>query len=355
LSPSRVARDVPLFAGWLLLADAAVEGYLEVEGGKVADWGEGAPPRRPDARGWIVPAPVNAHTHVADACLRDRPGKPSTVAELVGPGGWKQRNLAQATPDDLRAGIARYVGEMAALGTARFLDFREGGLPGVRLLKSLAADLPVQPVVLGRPLANGTFDDAEAKALLDEADGIGLSAMRDFADRGDVEAWAEACHRRRKPFALHVSEAKREDMEAVLALEPTFLVHATQATKADLEAVADADVPVVICPRSNAYYGHKSPLDRMAAAGVTVAVGTDNGMLQDGDLLAELALLRAWFPHVQAEALLRKATWNARAVAGLPPALPPKRGASLDVVVLPDPPLPGPPSTRPVLAPRGDA
>lgn len=341
---------MPLFAGKLLLADSAVEGYLEAEGGKVVDWGEGAPPRKPDATGWIAPAPVNAHTHVADAFLRDRPGKPTTVAELVGPGGWKQRHLAQAPAAEVRAGVERYTNEMAAVGVSRFLDFREGGLAGVRLLRSMAADLPVRPVILGRPATN-TFDEAEAKDLLAEADGIGLSALRDFADPADAEAWAEACHRARKPFALHVSEAKREDMQAVLALEPAFLVHAVQATKADLEAVADAGVPVVVCPRSNAYYGHKTPLDRMAAAGVTVCVGTDNGMLQDGDLLAELALLRAWFPQTGLEALLRKATWNGRALAGLPPALPPRRGQALDVVVLPEAPLPAAPAIRPTLAP----
>lgn len=345
-----VARGVPLFAGKLLLADSAVEGYLEAEGGTVVDWGEGPPPRKPDAQGWIVPAPVNAHTHVVDAFLRDRPGKPTTVAELVGPGGWKQRNLANASVDQVRAGVERYAGEMAAVGVARFIDFREGGLAGVRLLRSMTADLPVQATILGRPATN-TFDDTEAKALLAEADGIGLSALRDFDDPGDAEAWAEACHRARKPFALHVSEAKREDMHAVLALAPTFLVHAAQATKADLEAVADADVPIVVCPRSNAYYGHKTPLDRMAAAGVTVCVGTDNGMLQDGDLLAELSLLRAWFPHMQLEALLRKATWNGRALAGLPPALPPRKGRPLDVVVLPEQPLPASPSVRPTMVP----
>jgi cytosine/adenosine deaminase-related metal-dependent hydrolase len=340
-----------LFAGRLLLADVVVDGYLEAEGGRVVDWGEGAPPRRPDATGWIVPAPVNAHTHVADACLRDVPGKPATVPELVGPGGWKQRHLAAAAPEAVRAGVERYTGEMAAVGVARFIDFREGGLAGVRLLRAFAADLPVDPVILGRPAANGTFDEAEAKAILAEADGIGLSALRDFARPADAESWAEACHRARKPFALHVSEAKREDVEAVLALEPTFLVHGTQATKADLEAVADADVPLVVCPRSNAHYGHKSPLDRMMAAGVTVAVGTDNGMLQDGDLLQELALLRSWFPHVRVETLLRQATWNARALAGLAPALPPKKGKALDIVVLPDQPLPSSRPTKPSLAP----
>lgn len=346
-----VGPPVPLFAGKLLLADATVEGWLEADGPRVVGWGEGEAPRKPDATGWIVPAPVNAHTHVADSFLRDRPSKPTTVPELVGPGGWKHRHLATASADDISAGIARYVGEMAAIGTSRFLDFREGGLAGVRLLKGMAADLPVEPVVLGRPATN-TFDEAEAAALLAEADGIGLSAMRDFARPADVEAWAEACHKARKPFALHVSEAKREDMEAVLALEPTFLVHATQATPDDLEAVADAGVPVVVCPRSNAYYGIKVPLGRMRDAGVQVAVGTDNGMLHDGDLLIELALLSAEWPHIAMDELLRMVTWTPRAIAGLPAALPPRKGQPLDVVVLPERPW-QPTATKPSLGVRG--
>ncbi|MFA5945028.1 MAG: amidohydrolase family protein [Candidatus Thermoplasmatota archaeon] len=341
---------MPLFAGRLLLADAAVAGYLEVEGGRVIDWGEGPAPARPDATGWIVPSPVNAHTHVADAFLRDLPDKPRSVPELVGPGGWKQRHLAQGAAADIKAGIEQYTQEMAAIGTTRFLDFREGGLGGVRFLRSIAADLTVEPFILGRPATN-TFDDAEAKALVAEADGIGLSALRDFKDPGDAEAWAEVCHRLHKPFALHVSEAKREDIDAVVALAPTFLVHATQATKADLQAIADADIPVVVCPRSNAYYGHKTPLDRMVDAGVTVAIGTDNGMLHDGNLLAELGLLRAWFPRVPVEALIRMATWNSRKLVGLPSALPPKRGKALDVVVFPEDPFPAPRPTRPSLAP----
>lgn len=342
---------MPLFAGRLLLADGAVDGWLEVEGARVLDWGEGKPQGRPDATGWIVPSPVNAHTHVADACLRDVPGKPGTVAELVGPGGWKHRHLAAARPADLVAGVQRYAGEMAAVGASRFIDFREGGLAGVRLLRTLAGDLPVQPVIFGRPLRN-TFDDAEAKALLAEADGIGLSALRDFEDASDAEAWADACRRARKPLALHASEAKREDIDAILALQPRFLVHGSQATKADLEAIADAGVTLVVCPRSNAHYGMKTPLDRMLAAGVQVAVGTDNGMLQDGDLLAELALLQAWHPKVSLEELLRMATWNGRALAGLPAALPPKRGQPLDVVILPARPLPEPPSTKPGMSVR---
>lgn len=330
---------MPLFAGRLLLGDSAVEGWLEADGGKVLDWGEGASPRKPDGKGWICPAPVNAHTHAADAFLRDLPGKPDTVADLVGPGGWKHRNLAHAQADAMRTGIERYVAEMAALGTSRFIDFREGGLGGVVFLRSLAEDLPVQPIIMGRPASNTTFDDNEAFRLVQDADGIGLSALRDFERRGDAEAWADLCHKHRKPFALHASEAKHEDIHAVLALEPDFIVHCTQATKADLHAIADQGASIVVCPRSNAHYGMKTPLDAMLAAGCSVAVGTDNGMLNDGNLLAELALLHGWFPKVTVEALLRMATWNGRALAHLPPPLPPKKGRAMELVVLPDVPF----------------
>lgn len=335
LSGGRVAASVPLVAGQLLLSDEVRDGWIEVAAGRVVDSGEGQPPRKPDATGWVLPAPVNAHTHVADACLRSKPGKPSTVAELVGPGGWKQRELAAAAHDDLRQGVIAYVDEMAAIGTTRFLDFRETGLAGATFLRSLTPDLAVEPFILGRPTGY-TYNEAEAIGLLRDVDGIGLSALRDFPHRADVEAWAEAAHGAGKPFALHASEAKREDLEQVLALEPSFLVHCTQATTAELSAVADAGVPVVVCPRSNAHYGMKTPLDRMLDAGVTVCVGTDNGMLHDGNLFAELAQLHDWFPHVDVPDLLRLAT-NGRALVDLPP-LPLRRGASIDAIVAPQQP-----------------
>jgi cytosine/adenosine deaminase-related metal-dependent hydrolase len=336
-SRSRVRRAVPLFAGRLLLEEETVDGWLRAEQGRLVEWGEGKPPDRADATGWIVPSPVNAHTHGADTFLRDRPGKPASVAQLVGPGGWKAQNLANASKEDLEAGFRRYANEMAAVGASGFIDFREGGLEGVRFLRALADGLAVPPIVYGRPVQRD-FQAEEARILLAEADGIGLSARRDFALAGDVEAWAEACRKAGKPLALHASEAKREDMEPILDLGPRFLVHCTQASKRDLVAMADAGVAAVVCPRSSQHYGMKPPLSAMVEAGVRVAVGTDNGMLHDGDLLAELALLDSWYPALGVEALLRMVTWEARALAGAPRALPPTKGKPLDVVVLPHQP-----------------
>ena len=340
---------VPSFSGRLLLADDVVEGTLDVEGGRVVAWREGEMEKHPTARGWIVPSPVNAHTHVADAFARDLPGKPGTVAELVGPGGWKSTQLAAASPQTVRSGIQRYVGEMAAIGTVRFADFREGGVEGVRVLRAMQEDLPVEPIIFGRPRSN-TFEPDEAAALLAAADGIGLSARRDFADPAHVEEWAEACHRARKPFALHASEAAEEDLEIIATLEPAFVVHGTRASRDALSALADASIPVVVCPRSNAHYGMKTPLDRMRAAGVAVAVGTDNGMLNTGDLLAELARLKAWFPAVPTADLLRMATTTARDLAGCPVRLPPRAGDAADFVVLPLEPFSAAASHKPGFA-----
>ncbi len=338
----------PLVAGRLLLDDHDPEGWLELEGGRVVDWDEGEPPRRPDAKGWIVPSPVNAHTHVADAFLREARPAGATVAELVGPGGWKHQQLAAASPDAMADGILSYTDEMAAIGTSHFIDFREGGPAGASFLKNLAPELGATPVVLGRPATN-TFDDDEARAVLAAADGVGLSGVRDFADPADLEAWAETCHRARKPFAIHVSEDRRDDIDLVLSLEPTFVVHMVQGTRSDFEQLAGEKVPVVVCPRSNRFFDLKPPIPVMIDEGVRVAVGTDNGMLADGNLLAELGQIHAWYPRLPMTQLLRMATANGRSLLGLPPALPPRKGSSPDLIVLPEQPLPAPPTTKPPL------
>ncbi|HET6399485.1 MAG TPA: amidohydrolase family protein [Candidatus Thermoplasmatota archaeon] len=324
-----------LFAGRILLEDRVVEGFVEVEGGKVVQAGQGDPPERPVATGWIVPSLVNAHTHVADTFLRDRP-KPRGVAELVGPGGWKHKELAKARPGQMEDGARRYAREMADVGVSVFCDFREEGVPGTRMLRNLAPELPATPLVYGRPATYG-FDEREAELLLKLCDGIGLSGLRDFRAR-DLEAWAEAARAARKPLAIHVSEDKRDPIDAALALEPAFVVHMVHATTDDLEECSQAGVAIVTCPRSNAYFGRRPPIQAMLDADCTLAVGTDNGMLQDGNLLAELALLESMAPDAGQETWLRAATHGGRAALKLPKSGMPKAGDPVDLVVLPDQP-----------------
>ncbi|MGB1698136.1 MAG: amidohydrolase family protein, partial [Thermoplasmatota archaeon] len=186
--------------------------------------------------------------------------------------------------------------------------------------------------------------------LAETADGIGLSGMRDL-DSGTLDAARSAANVHGKPFAIHVSEDQRDDMDAVLALEPDFVVHMCQGTAADFQALADADVPVVLCPRSNRYFGLKTPAKELLQAGATVAIGTDNGMLADGNLLQELALLQS--QGIAEEDLLRMASHSGRYLLGLEAGLPPRRGAPLEALLLPHPAIPAGPAARPVFRERG--
>jgi cytosine/adenosine deaminase-related metal-dependent hydrolase len=87
---------------------------------------------------------------------------------------------------------------------------------------------------------------------------------------------------------LHCSERIREDLDRVLDLRPAFLVHMIQATDDDLERCADADVPIVVCPRSNAFFGMTPDIPRMLRAGVELRLGTDNAMINVPSMLNEM-------------------------------------------------------------------
>jgi cytosine/adenosine deaminase-related metal-dependent hydrolase len=52
---------------------------------------------------------------------------------------------------------------------------------------------------------------------------------------------------------------------------------------------AESEVPIVICARSNSYFGKVPPIKRMLDSGVEIAIGTDNAMLGDPDMRSEAA------------------------------------------------------------------
>ena len=272
-------------SGWILDGGALREGYVLAENGIAAEAGGGRPPAEPDATGIIVPLMTDGHTHCADAGAARlvRPGM--TLEELVAPpDGLKHRYLRSAPRDELLGSMRNFDSEAGANGIGRFIDFREGGLEGVLMAKSACP----RAVVLGRPVS-GEFDQAEIDSILRSADGIAIPSLTDIGNRY-AERIADACRRAGKPFALHLSERIREDAEEALSLEPAFAVHMCEAAEGDLRMFADADVPIVSCPRSNRFFGKVPPLASMLSAGCTVALGTDNAMLCSPDLRPEASL-----------------------------------------------------------------
>jgi cytosine/adenosine deaminase-related metal-dependent hydrolase len=230
--------------------------------------------------GTLIPMPVNAHTHTGDSFISEEPE--GNLVEIVGPGGFKHRQLESATDKAIVNGMEKSNHFMEMAGTLAYFDFRENGIHGVELLKNAKSDY-IKPVVLGRPFGNDGIND-----LIEKADGIGLSSISDMEYEKAMEI-SEIANKKHKITALHFSENVREDIDKILNLKPDMLVHGIEASKSDLEKVKFMDIPVVITPRSNIFYG-KNP-DYGKFKGNTLMLGTDNVFITEPDIFAEMDFL----------------------------------------------------------------
>ncbi len=275
---------MPRVSGWFYDGRRFRAGTVGWEDGVIVEAREGRA-RDALADGLVLPGLWNAHTHLGDAVVTQE--LRGTLEELVAPpNGLKHRVLAKAKDAAVIAAMQRAMATMLRTGTTGFSDFREGGLKGLKLLYAAQAALPLDGVALGRP-SSLAYDAREVASLLRAADGIAVSSFIDWPE-GELEKVAADVRRARKIFAIHCSERIREDIDKVLDLSPSFLVHMIQATEADLERVADAGVPVVVCPRSNAFFGLTPDIPRMLRAGLEVRLGTDNAMINVPSVLREM-------------------------------------------------------------------
>ncbi len=250
----------------------------------------------------------NYHTHVGDAFLQGKP-LPRSLPALVKPGtGYKHRMLAKASPATITRAVTAALAAYEEAGTRSILDFREQGVTGVKLLRGIARGPRPGPAVriLGRPV-RWPIDADELQSLVEEGDGIGISSIADVDD-DVVEQSSRACRRARKPFVLHASEPRRDSLERVLSYEPQLLVHLCQATPPDFRQLSKTEVPVAVCPTSNAFFRFKSPIAQLVRARIPFFFGTDNAMLGNFDLVAEVARARKWAPRIPDDVFLAALT-----------------------------------------------
>ena len=270
--------------GAILTEKGFIEGHIEFDNGIITKIDETIIPD-PVMTGIVVPPFFNAHTHIGDSFIRNPPKMP--IDELVGPGGYKHRMLESADDEQIIAGMYRSMRTMVSTGTFEFADFREGGIKGVELLKNASNGMEIRPRILSRPVDGS---DEEIDALLEISDGFGMSSLSDY-DFEFLSMLSERAHEQGKTFAIHFSERIRESVNSLLELNPDFIVHGNEMSHEDMMDIADAQIPVVICPRSNAFFGKKHRFMDFVKHGIDVHLGTDNAMIAKPDILKELSFL----------------------------------------------------------------
>ena len=103
----------------------------------------------------VCPRFINAHTHIGDSIIKDE-GDGLSLDEVVKPPhGIKHLALESASDDELIEAMRESMWDMYNLGISHFIDYREGGLEGVKLIKEASKDIPITPIILGR--LSGSF------------------------------------------------------------------------------------------------------------------------------------------------------------------------------------------------------
>ena len=275
-----------------------IRGRVVIDDGEI----EGVTETETDATAIVCPAFVNAHTHVGDSVAKEAAVGLGLEEAVAPPDSRKHRRLRGATREELVAAMRRSIEFMGETGTASFLDFREFGREGALALRAAAEGNPVDPFVFG----------SETADVLDVADGFGASGANDdeFAER------REATREANKPFAIHAGEPDETDIHPALDLEPDLLVHMVHAGPDHLERVAGQDVPVAVCPRANLVLDVGRPPIRDLLDHTTVALGTDNVMLNPPTMFREMAYTARRF-DVSDREVLGMATRAGAEIAGL--------------------------------------
>ncbi len=299
----------------------------------------------------VIPGLYNGHTHVGDSALPDGATGLTLEQAFFRPAGYKYRELAKLTPETHLPHLEAHLRYMARTGTVCHLDFREQGPAGAELLRAASLATGVESIILNQ-FNTSPFTEPELRAnrpgqalppahrtelerMLAVADGFSESTMNDLTDA----AWAEVrtltvskgklraihCLENAGYRELSLATTGRGDLVRAIELyDPHLVVHMTAANADEIALLVRSGKTAVLNPRANANLG--LPLPPVAAllrAGANLLLGTDNGMLNSPNLLAEIdftyKLAKSQFGDALSPdpaAILKMATSNIRPALG---------------------------------------
>lgn len=258
----------------------------------------------------MIPGFVNCHTHIGDSVGKDISINNSVDKKIHPVFGAKSKILKKTNKEILGNFMENSCNSMLQKGITTFVDFREGGIDGVLLLKSILQKSPIRSIILGRiehyqdsneirknmPLPQAKLQELDE--LLKKCDGIGISGANENSN-----SVLNSYSKTQKIRAIHSSETKqsvstskkvtgKSETIRALNLKPHFLVHMTHASLGDLYAASKRTRGIVICPRANASLAEGIPdIELMKKAGCIIALGTDNIMINSPDMFREMDYL----------------------------------------------------------------
>ena len=258
----------------------------------------------------LIPGFVNCHTHVGDSIAKDVTLNSSVENRIHPVSGIKSKILKETDPKYLQNFMKNTCQSMLNKGITTFVDFREGSMDGILMLKEVLTNVPIRSIILGRlefyqnvneikkntPFPKNKIE--ELTKLIQKCDGIGISGANE-----NSQSVLNYYSKTSKIRAIHSSETKqsvstskkntgKSETIRALNLKPHFLVHMTYASKGDLFATAKKTRGIVICPRANASLAEGIPnIELMKRAGCTIALGTDNVMINSPDMFREMDYL----------------------------------------------------------------
>lgn len=306
-------RNIAALLGHSL--DYSPETCIRIRNGRIKSTGSKLRPhgreKSVDGSGLLaIPGFVNSHTHIGDSVGKDVTLDGSVDQRIHPMHGVKSKILKNTPPSVLSEFMASTCRSMIRRGITTFVDFREGGLAGVTLLKRALQGVPIRAVILGRVdfyqdaqdvAGNTPLPDSKVRelaTLIDRCDGIGVSGANE-----NSTAVLKQYSRTSKIRAIHSSETRQSisvskkvtgtaETVRALNLKPDFLVHMTHASRGDLEMASKKTRGIVVCPRANSALAEGIPdIGMMHKAGCTLALGTDNVMINSPDMFREMDFL----------------------------------------------------------------
>jgi cytosine/adenosine deaminase-related metal-dependent hydrolase len=333
---------------------------ISIENARIVAVGDAVADGRDLGHTAVMPALVNAHTHLELSYLRGRIPRTQKFLDWIRMVIAARRRYPDPADPEIVNAARVAIGEARATGTGLVGDvsntlvtaplLREASLPAqifYELLRFNAAD--------AESMTNDARAKADAAAEPDDNVRVSLAPHAPYsvspalfaAIRTDLDAHSG------QVTSVHLGESPEETefirdgsgpwrvlleelgvwtdawhppgtspvayLEQIGFLDRRVLaVHGVQFDGDDLDRLRTRDMTIVSCPRSNEYVGVGAPpLEAFYAMKVNVALGTDSlASAPDLNMFAELAEARRLAPRVPARTLLESATRRGAAALG---------------------------------------